>query len=60
MTEIVQAISTVGFPITMCIIMMYYMQKNNESHKEEVDTLKDAINNNTLVMTQVLDKLGME
>lgn len=54
---ILQSISTVGFPIVMCVILFIYLQKTNEKHAEEVAGLRDAINNNTVVMNKVLDKL---
>ena len=51
-------ISNVGFPIA-CVVAMFYMwNKEREAHKEETDRLAEAINNNTLVMQQVLAKLG--
>lgn len=51
-------ISNVGFPIA-CVIAMFYMwNKEREAHKEEADRLAEAINNNTVVMQQVLNKLG--
>ncbi len=69
MEEIGNFISTFGFPICCCLILMYYVFKLNESHKaevteimkehkEEVDKMTDAINSNTLVLTKLLDKLG--
>lgn len=51
-------ISNVGFPIA-CVIAMFHMwNKEREAHKEETDRLAEAINNNTVVMQQVLNKLG--
>lgn len=51
-------ISNVGFPIA-CVVAMFYMwNKEREAHKEETDRLTEAINNNTVVMQQVLNKLG--
>lgn len=56
--EIVQAISTVGFPIIMCLYMVKSMKELNEAHKSEVDGLKEAINNNTLAITELRDKFN--
>ena len=55
---VMQAISTVGFPIVMCIALLYYLQKSDDAHASQVTQLRDAINNNTVMMTKVLDKLG--
>lgn len=53
--EVITAISTVGFPIVMTLILLWLMNKNNEEHKSEVDSLKEAINNNTLVLNRLLE-----
>lgn len=63
-SAIVQTISSVGFPIVMCIILFMYVQKITEQYKEEllalreeVSCLRETVSNNTVVMTQVLSKL---
>lgn len=50
-------ISSVGFPIAMCIILFYFYEKETEAHKQETNSLKDAINNNTLVIQKLIDRL---
>ena len=46
-------ISSVGFPIVMCLIMVKLMARMEESHKAEIDSLKDSLNNNTNVLTRL-------
>ena len=46
-------ISSVGFPIVMCLIMVKLMSRMEESHKAEIDSLKDSLNNNTNVLTRL-------
>lgn len=53
-------ISTLGFPIAMCLIMCYYINKINDAHKEETDKFADALNNNTVVLQKLCDKLDSE
>lgn len=53
-----QFISSYGFPIVACVAMFWYMNKEREDHKKEVDAMTEAINNNTTVLTRILDKLG--
>lgn len=57
-SAIIQAISTVGFPIVMCLLFMYYIKYINDQHKDEINKLSQSVNNNTLVMQKLLDKLG--
>ena len=55
---VTQFISTLGFPIAVCLICFWYINKREEQHKEEVSELSKAINNNTLVMQKLVDRLG--
>lgn len=93
MNDIVQMITTLGFPIVSCIFLGWYvkysidkytnmiatlnaehrqditkMSENhskeindlNTLHREETDSLKDALNNNTLALQKLCDKLDRE
>lgn len=55
---IMTAISTLGFPIVMCIALFWKMNKQDETHKTEMDKITEALNNNTLALTKLADKLG--
>lgn len=54
---ITNIITTIGFPIAVCLICFWYINKIQESHKSEIDKLSESLNNNTLVMQKLLDKL---
>lgn len=58
MQDVITAISTVGFPIVMCILIFYYMEKESESHKQEVDGLKEVLTDLKISITQLTDKIG--
>ena len=58
MQDVVTAISTVGFPIVMCILIFYYMEKEADSHKQEVDGLKEVLTDLKISITQLTDKIG--
>lgn len=53
MDGVTQLISTLGFPIVMCLIMFKYMQEESENHKKEVDSLKDSLKENTVVLADL-------
>ena len=59
-TTVTQFVSTLGFPIAVCLICFWYINKREEQHKEEVTKLSEAINNNTFVMQKLVDRLGGE
>lgn len=52
-------ISSVGFPIVMCLIMVKLMARMEESHIAEIDSLKDSLNNNTNVLTRLETMFSM-
>ena len=54
---IIQAISTVGFPIAMCCIMAYYVKYTEDKHREEINSIREALENNTLALTKLSDKM---
>lgn len=54
---ITQIISNLGFPIACVVAMFWMLNKERDAHKAETAELSKAIENNTNVMTQVLDKL---
>ena len=66
--DVVTLIQTVGFPIVMCGLMAWYVKyisdKNREQitaerevHKEEMNEVVKAINNNTVVIEKLIAKL---
>lgn len=54
---VIQTFQTVGFPIGMCLILMAYIYKMGERHKEEIDKMSDAVENNTIALTKLLATL---
>lgn len=50
-------IGSVGFPVALCVGLLYYLFKVQKDHKEETDQLKDAINNLNTVMKQILEHI---
>lgn len=53
MDVLIQLISSVGFPIAMCVYMTYTLNKQTELHKQEIDGLRQAIENNTLALNEL-------
>lgn len=50
-------VGSVGFPVALCVGLLYYLFKVQKDHKEETDQLKDAINNLNTVMKQILEHI---
>lgn len=71
MEGIVQIISTVGFPIVACLLLGWYVKYQTDSyrsevqdlqkdHREEVQRMTEAINNNTLALTKLCERMDKE
>ena len=54
---ITSLIGSLGFPIACCIALFWYMTKMAKQHKEEMDKMSEAINNNTNVMNRLIEKI---
>lgn len=59
-TPIIQAISSIGFPAVMCLIMFKFMNNETEAHREEVAKMTEALNNNTLALNRLEMKMGVD
>lgn len=57
---LLQAIATVGFPIVMCIALLYEIKDMTAKHQEETKLFSDSMNKNTLVLQKLCDVLGVE
>lgn len=51
-------ISNLGFPIACVIAMFWMMNKEREDHKEEMKKVTEALNNNTLALTELRDMIS--
>ena len=67
MNDVVQIISAVGFPIVAALGCAYFVkwqyeqnqkqvEEMRKEHKEEVQKMTDALNNNTLALQKLVDK----
>lgn len=56
--SVAQFIGSLGFPIVACIGMYYRMIKQDEMHKEEMNKVTEAINNNSKAIELLTLRLG--
>lgn len=68
MNDIITMITTVGFPIVACLCMAWYVKYTTDvnnaevkemrkEHLEEIMSITEALNNNTLALQKLTDKL---
>ena len=55
--DLLNLIGNYAFPIVCCCALFWKMNKDETLHKEESDKFAEAVNNNTQVLTKLLDKL---
>lgn len=70
-SALISAVTTLGFPIVMCGAMAYYVKyitdkhreevvKLNEQHKQEMLDIIKAVDNNTIALTKLCERLDKE
>ena len=55
---ITQMIGSLGFPIAACIALFWQNAKQSEKHAEELRQITEALNNNTVALTELSAKIG--
>lgn len=58
MTEIITLVTQLGFPVAVCLILMYYIKYINDQHRAESDKMREVLENNTLALQRLADKIG--
>lgn len=56
--EIITIISTLGFPTVMTIALFWKVNNQDEKHREQIENLQKVINDNTLVITKLYERMG--
>lgn len=56
--SVIQIISNIGFPIACAVALFIAWQKDRETQTQALDKMRDAVENNTQVMLQLLDKFN--
>lgn len=54
---IMELISNNLFPIAACAALFWKLNKSDTDHKEEVDKLSGVIQNNTNVITKLIERM---
>lgn len=54
----IQLISSVGFPIAACAALFYFMVNMLHEHKEEINSLRQVLEDNTIALTKLQEALS--
>lgn len=55
---LMQFIQTLGFPIVVCCALFWYVNKQAENHKDEIDSLRTTIQDNTTLLHEVKELIS--
>lgn len=56
-SNIATLVSQFGFPIACCVAMFWFISKQESRHRDEIEAMTKALNNNTQVVAQMSTKL---
>ena len=57
-TAITQLIGSLGFPIVCCGALFWYLVKEKDTHKEEMEELRKSVEANTTAINSLCQHLG--
>ena len=58
MQDIITVVQNLGIPMACLIATFWLWNKERDEHKQSEDKMSEAIQNNTLVMQKLIDKIG--
>ena len=57
LNEALVAIGSIGFPSVIATLLLYFLRDSDKRHQEQLNQMRDVIQNNTLALQRILDKL---
>lgn len=57
-TMVTQLIGSLGFPIVCCGALFWYLVKEKDAHKEEMEQLRKSVEANTTAINLLCQHLG--
>ena len=55
---VTQLVGSLGFPIVCCGALFWYLVKENDAHKEEMEELRKSVEANTTAINSLCQHLG--
>lgn len=57
---IIDIVSSLGFPIACCVALFWRSYKDEEARRQEMEKMRITIENNTIALTKLCDKVDNE
>lgn len=58
-TVIEQIITSLGFPIVMCGALFWFINKQEERRREEIDSLRETLSENSSILASLKELIQM-
>ena len=69
--DVIQIISSLGFPVAMCVGACFFIkylfdtftkqqEEMRKEHKDEISKLQSSLDNNTIALTRLIDKIDKD
>lgn len=55
---VTQLVGSLGFPIVCCVALFWYLVKEKDAHKEEMEELRKSVEANTTAINSLCQHLG--
>lgn len=55
--DITSLITQLGFPIACCCVLGWYIYHLENVHREEVESLRETIENNTKILSTLIERI---
>lgn len=55
---VMQLVGSLGFPIVCCGALFWYLVKEKDAHKEEIEELRKSVEANTTAINSLCQHLG--
>lgn len=59
-SAIVSSVSNIGFPAVMCMVLFWYMEKQNDRHDNTINKLSESLDANTKILRRIMIELGAD
>lgn len=56
-SQLIELVNSAGFPITMCLVLLWINQQNMKTQQRLMERLDAAIEENTKVLTTLTNKI---
>ena len=58
--SIIQLVGSLGFPVVCCGALFWRMIKSDDLHNQEMDKISEVLNNNTVALIRLTEKISRE